>query len=270
MSTTYDLSGRRRATTRTWLALGAAAAAVLVLLVMIAVACNPTSDREPAALDTPTPAPTATADEDAGAGGAPGDQQDSSSGAGAGDGSGDGSGDGPGGDGPGGDGPGPVDLAAKDCKPFDPEGLTTSTEGNDWALRSGATTMQLFASQLDAEDAMKIARNWRQMCFIGLGNDRPDPYRYIVHYWEEPSGLPFGLAPSKFDCISYDPPNLGISEHAGSWWLLDGPAELLPLDNRADAERAKLVASEFTQLCFVGLGNDRPDHDRYTMTYWRP
>jgi hypothetical protein len=270
--TTYDLSGRRRPTGRTWLALAVAAIAVLVLLGMIAVACNAVSPAvspggEPGALDGgATSSGPAGGD---GSGGTPGPGGQDGGGEPGDGGSGENGSDGGGSDDGGGSGPQPVEPAAEDCVGYQAENLTVTASGGAWLLWDGSHRMKLFATEVDADRAAVEVRKWRQLCFIGRGNDRPDRSRYIVHYFNEPSGLPFGLAPATSDCISYDPPNLGVSEHAGSWWLLDGPAELLPLDNQADAERARLVAGGFTKLCFIGRGNDRPDPDRYILTYWQ-
>lgn len=70
MYATYETSGRRSATRRTWLAAGGALAAILVLLILVAAACNARSNQnEPlaGAIDS-SPTPTATAPDPAGSG----------------------------------------------------------------------------------------------------------------------------------------------------------------------------------------------------------
>jgi hypothetical protein len=258
MATTYGFDGRRRATLRTWLALGGAVVAVVLLLVMIAVVWSGASGREPAALES-TPSPPAPTDAgDAGpVGDGAGDPADAPGG-----------GAGPGEDGAAdGAGPEPVGPASEDCRDFDPANVTIHVNSGDWVLRTGEVNFTAFASAQEADQAAMVARHSTRACFIGRGNDRDDRYRYLVHYFEGVSNLPAMPMP-QHDCLSYDPPNLNISFHAGDWWLLDGPGELLPLASQADAERAKLVAGQHTRLCYIGRGNDRSDHDRFTMSYW--
>lgn len=276
MSTTIDLSGRRPPTRRTWLALAGTGAAVLVLLALIAVACQARSNQLPAALDSPAPtasgsAPAVADESDVGelggqpGGGQPGGGQPGGGQPEPGDSPAPGGEDPPGDDGE----PDPVEPAAKDCISYDATDIGVEPTGGDWRVRIGSSSFKVFASQGEANDAAWVARHWTRRCFIGRGNDRDDRYRYIAHYFEQSSNLPALIMPAH-DCISYDPPNLGISHHAGDWWLLDGPAELLPLASQADAERARAVASDHSRLCYIGRGNDRPDHDRYTMSYWLP
>jgi hypothetical protein len=110
MSTTYNPGQRRRATVRTWLALGAAAVVVVVLVVLIAVACAARTSADPAAQG---PSPTATGSGSGSGSGSQGsadgdDTPDPGEGGSAGPGDGDPSDDGDAGTGDDGDGgPGP-------------------------------------------------------------------------------------------------------------------------------------------------------------------
>jgi hypothetical protein len=268
---TYDLSGRRRASARTWLALVGSAVAVLVLLVMIAVACNPGGDGDPAALNGPSASPPVEIDDDAG-GASGGDGDSGDGGPGGSDGGGTPDGDGDGGE-PDGDDPGepdPGEPAPEDCIAYDFHNVSIQHIGGDWRLLVDGASFKLFATEEHAEQAESVVVQHTHRCFIGRGTDREPRSRYIVHYFE---GLVLHALPTPIpnhDCISYDPPNLGISFHAEDWWLTDGPAELLPLASQADAERALLVAQDNSRLCYIGRGNDRADHDRYTMSYWLP
>jgi hypothetical protein len=55
-----------------------------------------------------------------------------------------------------------------------------------------------------------------------------------------------------------------------AWVVRDGGLVIVALASEADAERARLVASGFSQKCVIGGDNTRDDHYRYTMDYWRP
>jgi hypothetical protein len=166
--------------------------------------------------------------------------------------------------------PAEVEPSAEDCVKYDPAILAVEATGDAWRMRSGSHLMKVFDTKADAEDGVKVARNWTRMCFIGRGNDRADRHRYVFTYWRQPSGLPLGPAPT-FDCVPYDPAVLTIHGPDGDGWGLRsaGGVPLLFLDSAADAERARLVAAEHRQLCVIGHGNDRPDPSRYLMQHWR-
>lgn len=249
----------RPASGRTRLVAGAAPVVVFLLVGFVTVACSDQLDSEVSAPGhSASPTDTAGGDGDGAASGSLG-----SSGDGTGGEPGDGGAD------PGG-GPEPVDPAPKDCVTYDPALLTVEALGEAWRLRSGSHAMKVFDTKAEAEDGLKVARNWSSLCFIGRGNDKADRYRFIINYWEEPSGLPFGPAPA-FDCTSYDPDDLEVSPAltGDSWVVRDGGLVVAALATEADAERARVVASEFSQRCFIGADNTREDRYRYIMDYWR-
>jgi hypothetical protein len=174
--------------------------------------------------------------------------------------------------------PPPVEPAQEDCVSYDPSNLTVTADGDAWLLRDGGHRMKLFDTQADAEDARRVARNWQQMCYIGRGNSGPDRYRTMVNYFQQPSGLPLGPAPVTLDCVTYDPDDLAIYHGPGhpanpdedDWALFSGGIPLVFLATEPDALRAQEVASDYTRLCHIGAGNDRPDPFRYSMEWWRP
>lgn len=215
---------------------------------------------------------------EASAGGGGTDASAGKTGGGSGDGGDHGSGDsggGPGGtDGDGHDGVDPgwpdIEPAAEDCLSYNPANLTVHDIGADgWQMRDGGHAMAVFDTQADAEDAVKVARNHTQSCFIGRDNHRPNRDRYIVQYWKGTSGLPLGPAPT-LDCVGYDPADVHVeSAGADGWRVVSEDKWLVLLDTQQDAERAKHVAASVTNLCFIGRDNHRPNRDRYIMEFWR-
>jgi hypothetical protein len=163
-----------------------------------------------------------------------------------------------------------------DCVSYNPANLSVVAFGDAWRLQDGNHYLKLFDTKADADDGLKVARNWKQFCFIGRGNDEEDKYRYIKHWWREPSGLPLGPAPT-FDCITYNPATLKIysgGSHPANpteddWALFSGGIPLLFLSTEPDALRAKIVASGNTRLCVIGADNTRPDPHRYRLYFWR-
>ncbi len=163
-----------------------------------------------------------------------------------------------------------IEPAAESCVSYDPANLEVENLGaSGWRMRSGGHLMAIFDTYADAADMVKVARNYKKSCFIGKSNKLPNRYAYIIHYWKDPSGLPTGPAPT-FDCVLYNPTTLHIKDQGVQGWrLYSGAKPLLLLASAADAQRAKLVASDNMRLCYIGRDNDRPDPARYTYEYWR-
>jgi hypothetical protein len=161
-----------------------------------------------------------------------------------------------------------VEPAAIDCVSYNPSNLTIEAYGDVWRMRDGNHAMLLFATKTDADDAKKVARNWKELCFIGRGNDRADRYRYIATWWRTPSGLPLGPAPA-FDCVTYDKTKLAVQQVQSDWALTAGGGPLLVLATQADALRAKVVANGYPKLCFIGRDNDKANPSRYIIEFWR-
>lgn len=158
----------------------------------------------------------------------------------------------------------------EDCVSYDPDNLAVQDLGaTGWGMVDGSHKIAIFDTQADANDGVKVARNYTERCFIGRGNDRPDRYAYITTYFQSPSGLPFGPAPT-LDCESYDPAEVGIRDAGEDGWRLtfDGADLPLQFDSMPDMARGRDVATDHTQLCFIGRGNDRPDPYRYIHEFW--
>lgn len=159
-------------------------------------------------------------------------------------------------------------MAAEDCLPYDRTHLRISDEGAaGWLLTDGRSRMLMLDSQADAERALAVARAHTHHCFIGRDNHRPDRVRYIVHYWR---GNPGATATAGDDCLGYDPATVGVFDRGATGWRLeDGPHALVLFDNQADANRGLVVARAFSNLCFIGRGNSRPNREDFIVQYWR-
>lgn len=288
--TTSGVGSARRSILRWSAATGVVVVALSGLLLLALVACGAATGRlsghsdtdevtgsaglggAPATTETSGTGPadgghTGSGDDDGDSGDNGGDND---GGANSPDGSGSNSGNGGGDSGNDGDGTGPeVTVAAEDCVGYDPANLSVTQQGDAWLMRDGNHAIKIFATSLDAQDGVKVARNWTKICYIGRGNERADRHRYIVTYFQSPSGLPLGLAPN-FDCTAYDPATLSVDGPAADGWSLRaGQTSLLVLDASADAERARLVAAGNTRLCLIGRDNDKPDPARHQLEYWR-
>ena len=70
------------------------------------------------------------------------------------------------------------------------------------------------------------------------------------------------------DCIEYNPALLYVVQEGDHWLLTDGSMRMQMLDNQTDANHALAVAQRYTQQCFVGRDNTRPDRRRYITEYF--
>jgi hypothetical protein len=164
--------------------------------------------------------------------------------------------------------PAPGPVAAEDCLPYDRTRLSIRDEGaGGWLLTDGGSRMLMLDNEADAQRAMSLARRHTHHCFIGRGNHRPDRARYIVHYWR---GNPGAVPTSGDDCIGYNRATVGVFDRGALGWRLeDGASALVLYDNQADANRGLMVARAFSNLCFIGRGNSRPNRADYIVHYWR-
>ncbi len=78
--------------------------------------------------------------------------------------------------------------------------------------------------------------------------------------------LPSGITE---DCIPYDPNALYTYQDGSVWVLTDGTSRMKVFASQADADLALQVARLYTEHCFIGRGNTRPDRERYIFEYWK-
>lgn len=159
-------------------------------------------------------------------------------------------------------------IVPEDCLPYTPANLRIVDEGAaGWLLTDGVSRMLILDDEQDAQDALALAQRHTAHCFIGRDNTRPDRKDYIVEYWTGNSGLATSI--TQRDCISYDPANLQtVDEGASGWLLTDGHSRMLILDNERDAQNTLILASRYTNHCFIGRDNARPNRGDYIVAYW--
>ncbi len=159
-------------------------------------------------------------------------------------------------------------ISPEDCLPYNPANLQIVDKGSiGWQLTDGVSSMLILNNQADAQDALALARRYTAHCFIGRGNTRPNRRDYIVEYWKGTTGVATTL--SRRDCIPYNRANLQIIDKGSiGWQLTDGVSSMLILDNQQDAQNALILARRYTNQCFIGRDNTRPDRSNYIVDYW--
>ena len=72
-------------------------------------------------------------------------------------------------------------------------------------------------------------------------------------------------------CVPYDPERLILTQEQNGTWRLsrhDG-AIFRGFVDREDADAGLAVARKYTQWCYIGKSNTRPDRLQYIMEYFR-
>ena len=72
------------------------------------------------------------------------------------------------------------------------------------------------------------------------------------------------------DCLPYNPALLRIiNEGERGWLLTDGRSRMVMVDNETDAYAVLNMARKYSQHCFIGRGNKRPNRKNYIVEYWK-
>lgn len=159
---------------------------------------------------------------------------------------------------------------AGDCLYYDPRDLKIVDEGTTgWLLTDGRSRMLILDNKDDAERALALARRHNAHCFIGRDNTRPNRRDYVHEYWLGDSGIETVI--TNEDAIAYNPNNLSIVDQGANGWLLTegGTHRMMMLDNQKDAEEALAVAKRYTNYCFIGRNNTRPNRREYIVEYFK-
>ncbi|HYH83754.1 MAG TPA: hypothetical protein VEX86_28440, partial [Longimicrobium sp.] len=161
-------------------------------------------------------------------------------------------------------------VAAEDCIAYDPNDLSVVNEGAaGFVLMSGSQRMVMLDNNAEAGKAMLLASQHTHQCFVGRNNDRPNRRQYIMQYWRGVSGLPPASVPGE-DCLAYAPAAVGVFNRGAIGWRMEAGNSWMKLfDGQADANRGLMTAKAFSNHCFIGRGNSRPDRLAYIVEYWR-
>lgn len=157
-----------------------------------------------------------------------------------------------------------------DCLYYNPNDLKIVFEGaTGWLLTDGRSRMLVLDTREDAERALALARRHTGHCFIGRDNTRPNRRDYVHEYWSGDSGIETTI--NGEDCLKYNPNNLSIVDEGANGWLLTegGWHRMMMFDNQKDAEEGLAVAKRYTNYCFIGRDNNRPNRRDYIVEYFK-
>jgi hypothetical protein len=77
------------------------------------------------------------------------------------------------------------------------------------------------------------------------------------------------VEPAPEDCVSYDPENLTVEAVGDLWRLRSGDHLMQMFAAQSDANAGLANARNWTRMCFIGRGTERPDRHFYIKTYWQ-
>ena len=146
--------------------------------------------------------------------------------------------------------------APLDCISYDPNSLTKVYAAGVWAIKQGPNEIVRGLRRTERErrrQTARLAKRYRQVCFIGRGNYRDDKEAYIFEYWRNPSGINSPIPDSEDDCSSYDRNNLQVNDMGGGygWRVKDDDHVLQIFDHDVDANNGKIVLAKYNQICYV-------------------
>jgi hypothetical protein len=75
-------------------------------------------------------------------------------------------------------------FAAEDCQAFNSATLRIGATVDGWTLSDASGQIALLDSQADVDLLLSVAKQYSARCFIGRGNQRPDPLNFVFQYWK--------------------------------------------------------------------------------------
>ena len=144
-------------------------------------------------------------------------------------------------------------------------------------------TMEMFDTEEDALNGLRVAKRHTRHCFVGRGNKRKNREKFILSYWDGNSGLP-SESLTKTDINTYNPKNVSVqySAEKGYWEVIEKEKNhssimfsketikqtLFVADNMADALAMLAVVEKHTKSCYIGRDNKRNNRNDFIMHYF--
>jgi hypothetical protein len=132
---------------------------------------------------------------------------------------------------------------------------------------SGSSALLAFKQSGDATAGLALVKAYKNICFIGRNNTRPDRARYILTYWMDPvsSAAPAITNP---DCLPHVASQLVVQDAGSLGFRVQAGSESLALfDTKTDADNAVLVMKHYNRHCYIGRSYGGTDRLNY-ITDW--
>jgi hypothetical protein len=157
-------------------------------------------------------------------------------------------------------------TTSEDCLKLEPAELKVVSEGYQWIVADKRSTLMTFNLERDARLALQVAQHFRQMCFVGRSNSRPNRQDFITVSWKEPFGKLPTISPE--DCKTYDSGRVSVVR-SGDGWAASAPELQIMTDKDVDAARIALVMKHSSATCFIGRNAAEEHKNRKYIRYWR-
>lgn len=163
----------------------------------------------------------------------------------------------------------PVESSAAsvvECIQYDPESLQITDLGaSGWVLTDSSEKLTLqLDNEADAQQALELAKQFTQMCFIGNQGSW-----FVMQYWEGDSTLSTSMTDA--DCLSYNPNNVETAFSDDLWRIIetvDGQSHsMFAFETQFEADAALKIVKSHTQSCFIGRDNQRENRQNYIVEY---
>ena len=153
-----------------------------------------------------------------------------------------------------------------DCIAHDPNNVRIVASTGLWQIADGSHYLLAYKREVDAQAGLALAKAYKEHCFIGRNNTRPDREAYIIDYWLSPVvSSPAIVAP---DCLKHDPAQIKAFDRGSIGWRVEAGSEAIAIfDTKADADKAVLVYKHYNRHCYIGRDYSGPDRRKY-ITFW--
>ncbi|MBR3519276.1 MAG: hypothetical protein IKN77_04055 [Paludibacteraceae bacterium] len=178
------------------------------------------------------------------------------------------------------------DKITYDVISYNPSNLKVVKESTCWLLTDGRSRMNVFASEEDAMNGLRVAKRHTRQCFVGRDNKRSNRKDFILSYFDGDSGLPAEPL-TKTDIIPYNPKNVSVryNAQAGYWEVIEQEKTILNIlrpgkattpkvhnmfiaDNMADALAMLQIVERHSKSCYIGRDNKKSNRKDYIVHYF--
>lgn len=160
--------------------------------------------------------------------------------------------------------PGPSETptaVVEDCVSYDPVRVERNYAAGVHAIwyTEGQELVRVYGgpSDPDGDAALRVAKGFSMICYIGRGNSNPD---HVFEYWRGRTGASLPR-PSEHSVVSYDPTLLRVENTAAFGWRVTTGlgVDLQHFATEEEANRGLAVMATATELCKVDSVVPSPD-----------
>ncbi len=151
-------------------------------------------------------------------------------------------------------------TASSNCRSYDPAELRVIRNATGaWVLDDGTRSLASLWTRSEVDWLRSVAEHFTNTCYVGPPpRTRNEVHGFLFDRTTNPDAhRSWSDIRASADCVSYSPFALRVDSTTDGLWLLrSGFTRLMVVSEQEEAEIAKSVARGFSQLCYVGRGNE--------------